>query len=758
MGLKRALRCSAVSLWLCAAAAEAQDLRIVGGTVVQGKPYEWIASLQSNKGEHFCGGSLIHPRFVLTAAHCVSSGAPAQVVLMNYDLSNKRENGRVVRGVKASTMHPRYSQRVYDIAVLELESAVGGVDVVSLSRSASAIEEKAGTLLRVIGWGNTQQNGKQSSQLREVDVPVVSNAICKAAYPGLYEGNLCAGLPAGGKDSCQGDSGGPLFLVGTTTDGSPSYVQSGLVSWGSGCAQPGYYGVYTRLSSFYGWVESVTGPLGPQAPTVPVAAPSPRPTPLTAPPQPAETPSTRPSKAPLTRQPSKAPTLRPTKATPQPVVPTPEPTPRPVVPTPEPTRATVRPTREPTREPTRAPVRPTPEPTSATPRPSATATPAPPTVPAEPPPPPTPPPASNEPGCIIPDKSGGWITQRTECAMPFYYIGPDGASMLFEYAPTILEARPFGVEQLPDVPQGSGVMRWCPPKSLTTYNIKNIGTRKSWGVAICNPDLVPSAPPAPAPTTLSPRPTGLPTSLAPSLPATQRPSGAPSPRPTRSPSLFPTRRPSRAPSRTPSRTPSRSPTGRPSAKPSERATRLPSSAPTTGAASPTTPDFNKRDKFCRRNGNDATDCAQLSADYPSAFPCVWNATAAVCAAASSSPAPSARPTPSSQDTATLDGDSTAGGKTALAVGSLVVVIIVLALLITCCVLALRRRRRQRLEQENLVIAARAPDRQPEQQRRESRRGGSKERGGSGWGSKSPPPPPGLSPIAAYKGQEQPPFR
>ncbi|GFY48361.1 clotting factor B [Trichonephila inaurata madagascariensis] len=107
----------------------------------------------------------------------------------------------------------------------------------------------------VTGWGDTTFGGVNSKVLQEVTVPIVPLKDCNASYYEVARGNfpkgitnvfICAGLPEGGKDACQGDSGGPL----TTKLKGNSWVQLGVVSFGYGCAQPGYPGVYTRLSQY----------------------------------------------------------------------------------------------------------------------------------------------------------------------------------------------------------------------------------------------------------------------------------------------------------------------------------------------------------------------------------------------------------------------------------------------------------------------------------------------------------------------------
>merc|ERR1712133_55125 len=96
---------------------------------------------------------------------------------------------------------------------------------------------------------NTSEGGNLARQLMKVDVPVVSDDDCRDAYGqnDIADSMICAGLDAGGKDSCQGDSGGP-FMCGFGLDG--------IVSWGYGCAQPGFPGVYTQTSYFVSWINS----------------------------------------------------------------------------------------------------------------------------------------------------------------------------------------------------------------------------------------------------------------------------------------------------------------------------------------------------------------------------------------------------------------------------------------------------------------------------------------------------------------------
>lgn len=88
------------------------------------------------------------------------------------------------------------------------------------------------------------------SNLRKVDVPVISRTTCRSEYgtSAITTNMFCAGLAAGGVDSCQGDSGGPIV--------DASDVLQGVVSWGSGCARPDFAGVYTRLGNYVSWINS----------------------------------------------------------------------------------------------------------------------------------------------------------------------------------------------------------------------------------------------------------------------------------------------------------------------------------------------------------------------------------------------------------------------------------------------------------------------------------------------------------------------
>lgn len=123
---------------------------------------------------------------------------------------------------------------------------MNGVEIIRLAGPGDDVFEADGTLLMVIGWGNTSTTGQASfpNELREVVVPVVDGAECDTAYHGFVtvETQFCAGEK--GIDSCGGDSGGPLFA----TSGGAT-IQIGIVSYGIGCAKQRFPGVYSEVNS-----------------------------------------------------------------------------------------------------------------------------------------------------------------------------------------------------------------------------------------------------------------------------------------------------------------------------------------------------------------------------------------------------------------------------------------------------------------------------------------------------------------------------
>ena len=112
----------------------------------------------------------------------------------------------------------------------------------------------AGACAVVSGWGALASDGGIPDRLQAVNLPLVSEAECRQAYPGQITGGMiCAGLPEGGRDSCQGDSGGPLVVRGLS---ERHWQLAGVVSWGAGCAEPGLYGVYARVATYLDWIQA----------------------------------------------------------------------------------------------------------------------------------------------------------------------------------------------------------------------------------------------------------------------------------------------------------------------------------------------------------------------------------------------------------------------------------------------------------------------------------------------------------------------
>lgn len=230
------------------------DGKIVGGaaTTIEQHPYQ--VSIQKNGG-HFCGGSLYKSDVVVTAAHCLQGSVNVEALSVRVGSTNRKEGGQVVK-VKAYRNHPDYNKKTHanDVAIIRLVKNVtqnSAVRTIALAKSTP----KTGTSAVVSGWGVKRSGAMIApADLLEVEVKIVDYKECgssKYQYGKSIDSSMVCAMEDS-KDACQGDSGGPLVSENKLV---------GVVSWGYGCAQAGYPGVYADVPRFHSWLEDTANSL-----------------------------------------------------------------------------------------------------------------------------------------------------------------------------------------------------------------------------------------------------------------------------------------------------------------------------------------------------------------------------------------------------------------------------------------------------------------------------------------------------------------
>ncbi|XP_012272593.1 chymotrypsin-1 [Orussus abietinus] len=233
-----------VLLAFSTSAEEAQEPKIVGGSDAEDGAYPYQVSLRL-KNRHFCGGSILNERWILTAAHCLSGFNESKISVVVG--TNTLDEGGDVYKVQKIIGHPKYSSLLIrnDIGLIQVDTPIVFGDKVKPVQLPTENFKKNDYPAILSGWGTTSYPGDVPNKLQHITLSVIDQRECLNTSLRVTDDNICT-LNKKGEGACHGDSGGPLVADG---------VQIGVVSWGTPCAK-GRPDVFTRVFSYVDWIKN----------------------------------------------------------------------------------------------------------------------------------------------------------------------------------------------------------------------------------------------------------------------------------------------------------------------------------------------------------------------------------------------------------------------------------------------------------------------------------------------------------------------